>query len=137
LGDPTDFSGMTDEKMMGLYGAVMAELLERNIVHSGNNPIADIAEHLVADQFGVEPEHPNQMAYDFVTKDGLKVPGQGDTTDEGLHKGLSAIHSLAFDVLAIVIFKLDLKIEKIALVPVEVVKDHAGWSKTWGAHSLW
>lgn len=39
---------------MALYGEVMAELLKRGIVHSGNNPIADMAERVVEGELAGE-----------------------------------------------------------------------------------
>jgi hypothetical protein len=37
---------------------------------------------------------------------------------------------------AVVIFEIDMKLVEAVLVPLEAVKDHMGWSKTWKAHRL-
>jgi hypothetical protein len=50
----------------------MSELHRRGIVRSGNNPIADMAERVIADYFGVDPEPPNNKSYDVVTKTGRR-----------------------------------------------------------------
>lgn len=131
-----ELSGLSDDELIGLYGSIMAALLDRGIVHSGNNPIADIAERLVADHYGVEPEPPNQKAYDVVAKDRTRIQVKALRKTKKGRTRLSAFHSLDFELLAIVIFQPDLQLDEVALVPVDVVEEFAGWSKSWNAHSL-
>jgi hypothetical protein len=57
-----DLQGASDGELVALYGEVMTELAERGIVRSGNQPIADMAERVIADYYGVEPEPPNQKS---------------------------------------------------------------------------
>jgi hypothetical protein len=130
------FDELSDDELIGLYGKVMAALLERAIVHSANHPIADIAERLVADHFGVEPAPPNQKAVDVIAPDGTRIQVKALRRTKPGRNRLSAIRSLEFDVLAAVIFKLDMQLEEIALIPIAAVKDHMRWSETWKANSL-
>ena len=130
------FEELGDEDLIGLYGKVMAALLERGIVHSANHPIADIAESLVADHYGARPAPPNQKAVDVVAPDGTRIQVKALRRTKPGRNRLSAIRSLEFDLLAAVIFKLDMRLEEIALIPIEAVKDHMGWSETWKANSL-
>jgi hypothetical protein len=67
---------LSDDQLIALYGEVMAAMLERGIIHSANHPIADIAERLVADHYGVEPEPPNKKVPDVIAKDGTRVSGE-------------------------------------------------------------
>ncbi|MEA2283621.1 MAG: hypothetical protein QOK21_4228 [Solirubrobacteraceae bacterium] len=52
----------------------MAELRRREIVRPDNNPIADIAERLVADHYAGQLAAPNEKSYDVLVGDhGLQV----------------------------------------------------------------
>lgn len=131
-----NFAKKTDAQMVALYGEVLGELHDRGIVRSGNNPIADMAETVIADYFGVEPEPPNQKAYDVKTKDGKRIQVKALRRTKSTRTGLSALRSLDFDDVAVVIFELDMRLVEAVLVPVEAVRDHMGWSKTWKANRL-
>jgi len=133
---PFPFDHLSDDELIGEYGRVMAELLARGIVHSANNPIADIAERLVADHFGVEPESPNSKAVDVITADGTRVQVKALRRTKAGRNRLSAIRSVDFDLLAAVVFKVDMRLEEIAFIPVQAVEEHMGWSDTWKANSL-
>jgi len=132
----THLGPLNDEELIALWGEVMATMLERGIVHSGNNPIADIAERLVADHYGVGTEPPNQKGFDVKTPDGERVQVKALRRTKPGRNRLSAIRSLEFDILAAVIFGGDMKLAGIALIPIAAVKDHMGWSNTWQANSL-
>jgi hypothetical protein len=130
------FDHLSDDQLIEEYGRVMAELLGRGIVHSANNPIADIAERLVADHFGVDPEPPNSKAVDVIAVDGTRLQVKALRRTKAGRNRLSAIRSLDFDVLAAVVFNADMRLEEIALIPLQAVEDHMRWSKTWSANSL-
>lgn len=132
----SQFDELSDDELIAHYGQVMAVLLERGIVHSANHPIADIAERLVGDHYGVKPEPPNSKAVDVIAPDGTRVQVKALRQTKAGRSRLSAIRSLDFDVLAAVIFKADMQLEEIALIPLQAVEDHMGWSNTWKANSL-
>jgi hypothetical protein len=77
-------------------------------------PIADMAEPLVADYVGVEPEPPNVKAYDVQTKDARRVQVKALRRTKASRKGLSALRSLDFDVVTVVIFERDMTLAEIA-----------------------
>lgn len=131
-----DLTALPDRALVTLYGAVMAELLERGVVRSANNPIADMAERVVADYYGVEPAPPNEKAYDVKTKDGVRIQVKALRRTHPSSSSLSPLRDLDFECVAIVIFKADMELVEVALVPVAVVKEYMGWSKTWGCHRL-
>ena len=114
----------------------MAELLARGVVRSGNNPIADMAERVVADYYGVEPAPPNEKAYDVKTKDGDRIQVKALRRTRPNSSSLSPLRDLDFEYVAIVIFEADMELVEVALVPLEVVNEYKGWSKTWGCHRL-
>lgn len=132
----SQFDELSDNELIAHYGKVMAALLKRGIVRSANQPIADIAERIVGDHYGVEPEPPNSKAVDIVAPDGTRVQVKALRHTKAGRSRLSAIRSLDFDVLAAVIFRADMQVEEIALIPIQAVEDHMGWSSTWKAHSL-
>ncbi len=132
----TDFTNKSDAQMVALYGEVMGELRDRGVVRSGNNPIADMAETVVADHFGVEPEPPNQKSFDVRTKDGKRIQVKALRRTKATRKNLSAIRSLDFDSVAVVIFEIDMRLVEVVMVPRSAVEDHMGWSNTWQAHRL-
>jgi hypothetical protein len=127
---------LSDAQLVELYGKVMHELHVREIVRSGNNPIADMAERVVADYYGVGLEPPNRRAYDLVTKEGLKVQVKALRRTQRSRTSLSALRSTDFDLLAVVVFQPDMRLDATILVPVGVVREYMGWSSTWKAHRL-
>jgi hypothetical protein len=130
------FEQLSDDELVSKYGQIMAALLERGIVRSANNPIADIAERFVADHFGVEQEPPNSKSVDVIATDGTRIQVKALRRTKSGRNRLSAIRSLDFDILAAVIFRLDMQLEEIALIPLQAVEDHMAWSETWRANSL-
>jgi hypothetical protein len=131
-----DLQKLKDAELIELYGAVMEELRERDIVRSANNPIADIAERLIADYYEVDPEPPNSKTYDIVTKDGTTIQVKALRRTKSSRRNLSPLRSLDFDYLAAVIFKADMQPLEALLIPVEAVREHVRWSKTWNAQCL-
>ena len=69
----TILADKNDTELISLYGEVMAALHERGIVRSANTPIADIAERLIADYYGVDRLAPNNKSFDVVAPDGSKI----------------------------------------------------------------
>lgn len=131
-----DLADRTDGQLVALYGEVMHELHRRGVVHSGNNPIADMAERVVADYYGVKPEPPNTKSYDVVTPEGVSVQVKALRHTRSSRRNLSALRTLDFDILAAVVFESDMKLVEAVLIPVEAVREHMGWSNTWKAHRI-
>ncbi|HEX8753958.1 MAG TPA: hypothetical protein VF731_11125 [Solirubrobacterales bacterium] len=130
------FEEISDAELIELYGSVMEELRERGIVRSANNPIADIAERIIADHYGVDPEPPNSKAYDVVAKDGTTIQVKALRRTKSSRRNLSPLRSLDFDYVAAVIFHADMQPIGAFLIPHEAVLDHMRWSKTWNAQCL-
>jgi hypothetical protein len=132
----TNFDNKSDAQLIALYGEVIAELLKRDIVHSGNNPIADMGERIVADYFGVEPAPPNQKSFDVITKDGAKIQVKALRQTKSGRRGLSRLADLNFNQLVAVLFANDMQLVEAVFIPVDAVEDHMGWSSTWKSHRL-
>jgi hypothetical protein len=126
----------TDAELIALYGEVMSALHRRGIVRSGNNPIADMAERIIADYYGVLPQPPNNKSFDVLAPDGTKIEVKALRRTKPSRRGLSPLRTLDFDYVAIVVFAADMRLEEAAFVPLAAVRDHMGWSKTWNSHRL-
>lgn len=126
----------SDAELVALYGEVMGALHDRGIVRSNNNPIADMAERVIADYYGVEPAPPNNKSFDVRAPDGSRVEVKALRRTKTSRRGLSPLRTLDFDYVAIVIFALDMRLEEAVLVPLAAVRDHMGWSATWKSHRL-
>lgn len=66
-----DLRDFEDGELLALWASVMRVLGDRKIIRSGNNPVGDVAEGLVAATFGVKPEPNSQKGYDVVA-DGVE-----------------------------------------------------------------
>ncbi len=132
----TGLHGKTNAELVALYGEVMSELHQRGVVRSGNNPIADMAERVIADYYGVEPEPPNSKSYDVVTEDGTTIQVKALRRTKSSRRNLSPLRTLDFDLVAAVVFAVDMQLVEAVFVPVVTVRDHMNWSNTWKAHRL-
>jgi len=126
----------TDAELIALYGEVMSALLERGVVRSGNNPIADMAERIIADYYGVEPQPPNNKSFDVLTPDGIRIEVKALRRTKPTRRGLSPLRTLDFDYVTIVVFAADMRLEEAAFVSLAAVRHHMRWSKTWGSNRL-
>ena len=131
-----NLGNLSDREVISRYAEVMAELERRDIVRSGNNPIADIAERLIADYFHVELAAPNEKGFDLKACSGTRVQVKALRMTKPNRSTLSAIRSLGFEVLAVVVFEKNMRLREALLIPIEVVKDYKGYSKTWKADRL-
>jgi hypothetical protein len=136
LGSVTSLQNKTDAELVAHYGEVMSELLQRGVVRSGNNPVADMAERVIADYHGVDPEPPNSKSYDVVTRDGATIQVKALRRTKSSRRNLSPLRTLDFDFVAAVIFATDMQLVEAVFVPVAAVRDHMTWSNTWKAHRL-
>ena len=72
----------------------------------------------------------------MVTPDGLRVQVKALRRTRSSRRNLSALRTFEFDLLAAVVFESDMRLVEAFLVPVDVVREYAGWSNTWNAHRL-
>lgn len=132
----SDVESLSDADLIDLYGQVMSALYKRKIVRSGNNPIADMGERVIADYYGVDPQPPNNKSFDVRTRDGVRIEVKALRRTKTSRTGLSPLRTLDFDYVAIVVFAADMHLEEAVFVPVDVVRQYMGWSKTWGSNRL-
>jgi hypothetical protein len=132
----TSLDDKTDAELVAMYGEVMGELQRRGVVRSGNNPIADMAERVIADYFGVATLPPNNKSFDVIASDGTKIEVKALRRTKSSRRGLSPLRTLDFDYVAVVIFAADMHLEEAIFVPIEAVREHMGWSKAWKSNRL-
>jgi hypothetical protein len=131
----TTLHNKSDAALVALYGEVTSELHRRGVVRSGNNPIADIAERVIADYYGVERQPPNHKSYDVVTKDGTKIEVKVEVHErlvpEPVAPALARVRLCRSSHL-----RNRLQLIEAIFVPLEAVRDHMRWSNTWKANRL-
>ena len=66
------FARLGNGELLGLWASVMAELNERGVIRSDNNPIGDYCDFLVA-AHEVGPRATRTRANDVMTPDALKI----------------------------------------------------------------
>ena len=103
---------------------------------STNNPIADRAERIAADLYGVEPTSGSTAGYDLVTRDRLKIQVKGVRLTQPGRSTLSCIRSLDFDLLVVVVFGADMTVREILRFPKAVAERHWRWSAHWNGYRL-
>jgi hypothetical protein len=123
-----DLGSYSREELLRLYAKVMRELRERGFVRTGNSPIGDVGEQLVAEFYGVSPIAANTAGYDCITPTGEKIQVKALWKTSPRRRNLSPIRSEDYDQVAAVIFDPDMQPQDLWLVPRSVVEAHARWS---------
>ncbi len=125
--------GRTTDQLLRDFAAIMAELRDRGVVHSSNNPVADYAEYLVCSALALTPAPPSTKGFDAIDKRGLHYEIKGRRiTKENPSRQLSAIRDIDgehFDFLAVVLFATDFSVMGAYLVPAAQVKAAAQYRK--------
>jgi hypothetical protein len=124
---------MSHQQLLSLFADIGVELRRRGLCRSGNNPIADLAEILVARALHLELASNSTAGYDAKSTDGIRyqvkarrqVPGRRPP-HFGAIRGLD-LHN--FDRLAAVLFDVDFSVVKAVVIPHEVVVQLAVFSK--------
>ena len=129
---------LTISELLQVYGSVMDELRPRDVVRSSNSPISDLAEVLFGRAFDWIREGNSVAGHD--AKDAAGARYQIKARRIGMGPGtrqLSAIRNLgnnSFEMLAGVLFNPDFSVHRAAIVPLDVVKIRATWSKHTNSH---
>jgi len=84
----------------------------------------------------VEPQPPNSKSFDVATPDGTTIQVKALRRTKPTRRGLSPLPTLDFDYLAAVVFAADMQLQEAVFVPLAVVREYMGWSKTWKCNRL-
>lgn len=130
----TLFARLDDGELLGLWGSLMAELNERGVIRSDNNPIGDYCEFLVAAHYGVRPEDSSNAGYDVRTPAGERVQVKGRRLNRRGRKPphFSAVRNLdqeppPFDFMIGLILRRDFSVAEAWKIPVERVRHYAAY----------
>ena len=135
-----DLTQLSDAKLLALWADVMTELKSRDVIRSANNPVADYAERLVADQLGLTLAPPSTPGYDATGPDDKpRYQIKARRGVSGPKRQLGAIRNLdqgGFDYLVVVLFDGAFGVDGMWRFPIDLVRDHAVYRKHVNAHIL-
>ena len=121
------------KQLLQLTGSVIDELRRRGAVRTGNNPLSDYTEFLVAARYGWTLASPSEQGYDLEdTKSGRRYEIKGRRIIKNGSRQLSAIRGIDarhFDALIAVIFDESFEVVRAMEIPWEIVKEHSRVAK--------
>jgi hypothetical protein len=123
-----DLSELPTRELLALWAQTLRELRDREVVRTFNNPIGDIAEALVALHYDGERGSFSQASWDVKTQKGelLQVKALRRTGAK-TRRNLSPVRSDGYDVVIVVIFTEDLRVEQAIRIPQPVVNELFAW----------
>ncbi|MBA7613577.1 hypothetical protein ES703_20828 [subsurface metagenome] len=135
-----DWKALTIPELLRCFANILDELKERKVVRTRNNPVADYAEWLVAQQLGLSLERNSKRGYDAIDQSGTCYQIKSRRLDPtNKSKQLSVIRRLdagEFDYLVAVLFNRDFTVKEAYKVPHGVIKEHARFSELQNGHIL-
>lgn len=127
-------------ELLRLHAAAVGELRSRGVVRTGNNPIGDYTEWLVARALGLTLAANSSAGYDALAPDNTRVQIKGRRVSQtNRAPQLSAIRNLQaqdFDVLVAVVFNDAFDVMEAISVPHAVIGEYAAYRKHVNAHIL-
>lgn len=131
---------LSDREVLALWAGTMIELQRRGILRSDNTPTGDYAEWIVSQALGLSLESNSRAGYDAIGLDGTRyqIKARRLVTAK-TSRQLSALRNLdqdPFDFLIIVLFGPSFDVLECWQVPVNVVREHAVWTKHVNGHRL-
>jgi hypothetical protein len=129
----TDLTKLRAVDLLALYDGVLCQLLQRGLVRSTNNPVADYAESLVAQALRLQLVTKSTPGYDAIGSDGTKyeIKARRATPANGSRQ-LSVLRGLRdhhFDYLVGVLFAPDFQVLRGCVISVQTVEALASYRK--------
>lgn len=118
------------------YAAIYNEISHHPWMRNKNSPLGDLAENLVAKALGGLVAHNNAKGYDVELPDGQLIQVKGITYRGKDNLVTSAIRSLDFDSVAIVICAPDFSIVEGLLIPKDKVVEVSRFHKTLNGYQI-
>ena len=117
---------LSSRDLLALHAQIGEVLRERKILRSSNNQTGDLAEHLFCIARGLQPTDNSYRGVDVISPEGTRYQIKGRRCkDQDKLRQLSAIRNLddaQFHFLVGIIFSLEYKVQKAALIPFAAVK---------------
>jgi hypothetical protein len=124
-----DLSAVSESGLFSLYRAILRELKYRGVIRTGNAPVGDYAEYLVATALGGQLAPNSEKAWDVLGHDGEKLQVKARVVSEPAEPGqlqLSPFRSFGFDSAVIVLLSAtDYTVSRASKVPCQVVESSA------------
>lgn len=135
-----DFSNLTERQLLARYVQVLDELKKLGVLRTGNNPVGDYAEWLVANTLGLRLVSNSTAAHDAVDSDGVKYQIKGRRQTPGnMSTQLGSFHKLdkgGFDYLIAVLFYADFTPHLVIKAPHAVIAQYSRYREHTNAHIL-
>lgn len=122
--------------LLGQYAEVSQRLSQHPWIRNNNAPLGDVAENLVAEALGGIVADNNAKGYDVELPDGQLIQVKGITYRGKDNLVTSAIRSLDFDSVAIVICEPDFSVCEGLLVPKAKVVGVSRFHKTLNGYQI-
>ena len=123
----SNLDNKTIRELLKLQVSVIDELRKRNVVRTGNNPLGDYTEWLVAKALGLNLVKNAMAGYDATSEDGVKIQIKGRRiTKRNLSRQLGVIRNLDskdFDELVAVVFDEQFDIIEAVSIPHALVAE--------------
>ncbi len=130
----------TEAELLSLYADLIKELLERKVIRTTNNPVADYGEYVVAKRLKLKLENNSHKGHDAVDSKKKKYQIKSRRqTDRNKSTQLGVIRDIdkkPFDFLVAVIFNSDFSIQAMWKFPVGIIKKYARYCKHQNGHIL-
>ena len=129
---------MSETELLQTHGAVLDELLRRDVVKTRNNPIGDYTEWLVCQRLGLERQPNSKASFDAIDRNGIRYQIKG-RRDSGTSVQFSPIRNLAeqgFDFAIAVVFDDDYYVRFAVKIPYGIVPSFAKYSGHINGHIL-
>ena len=118
------------------YAEIRQRLAQHPWIRNNNAPLGDVAEHLVAEALGGTVAYNNAKGYDVELSDGQLLQVKGITYRGKDNLVTSAIRSMDFDSVAIVICAPDFSIVEGLLVPKDRLVEVSRFHKTLNGYQI-
>lgn len=130
---------VTVPQLLGQYAAILAELRRRGVVRTGNAPLGDYAEGLVAGAYGGELQPNSNKSFDVLTPDGRRVQVKARTVGDADRDAskISMFRSFDFDAAVVVAFDMSsYEVVWAREIPADELQSRASYSAHTNAHRL-
>ena len=136
-----DLKNLENRELLQLYGKLMEELRQRELIRSSNNPVSDYAEKIVSEKLRLSLQRKSSKGYDAIDEStGTKYQIKARRlTRHNKSRQLSVIRNLdqkLFDYLIAVLFDEFFKPIEIWKIPRETIPKYARYSPHQNGHIL-
>lgn len=130
----------SEKDILKLYAQIMEELRLRGVVRSGNNPVADYAEAVVAKQLKLKLANNSNRGFDAVDRKGTtyqikarRITARNKSRQLGVIRNLEKRH---FDYLLAAIFDESFILQELWRIPHDKIEEYSKYRSHQNGHIL-